>query len=58
MTFEHLKSIYRGYDIRGAYPSEINEETVYKIGQAIVNYLGAKTIVIGRDNRSSSLPLS
>ena len=57
MTFEHLKSIYRGYDIRGAYPSEINEETVYKIGQAIVNYFGAKTIVIGRDNRSSSLPL-
>lgn len=57
MIFEHLKSIYRGYDIRGSYPTEINEETVCKIGQAIVNYLGAKTIVIGRDNRSSSLSL-
>jgi len=57
MTFEHLKTIYRGYDIRGKYPEQINEEEVYKIGRAIVVYLDAKTIVVGRDIRTSSTSL-
>jgi phosphomannomutase len=36
MTFEHLKSIYRDFDIRGQYPTEINDEEVYKIAKALV----------------------
>ncbi len=52
-------SIFRAYDIRGIYPSEIDENTAYKIGQAFVNFLGKSkpNIVVGRDNRLSSEPL-
>ncbi|PIP18204.1 MAG: hypothetical protein COX43_00050 [Parcubacteria group bacterium CG23_combo_of_CG06-09_8_20_14_all_35_9] len=27
-------SIFKAYDIRGIYPSELNEEVIYKIGRA------------------------
>lgn len=47
-------SIFKAYDIRGVYPTEINEETVYRIGRALVSYTKAKTIVIGKDIRESS----
>ncbi len=47
-------SIFRAYDIRGVYPEEINEETVYEIGRAHVKFLQAKKIVVGRDCRLSS----
>jgi len=47
-------SIFKAYDIRGVYPSEINEGTVYNIGRALISYTKAKTIVIGKDIRNSS----
>lgn len=50
---EHLKSIYRSYDIRGEYPNEITENEVYKIGCALVQFLKFKTVAIGRDIRPS-----
>ncbi len=46
--------IFKAYDIRGVYPSEINEETVYNIGRALASFTKAKTIVIGKDIRNSS----
>jgi phosphomannomutase len=46
--------IFKAYDIRGVYPEEINEDTVYNIGRALVKYLKPKKIVIGRDIRKSS----
>lgn len=48
--------IFKAYDIRGIYPSEINEETAYIIGRAFVKFLRKKElkIVVGRDNRLSS----
>ncbi|MFO7807623.1 MAG: phosphomannomutase/phosphoglucomutase [Candidatus Moraniibacteriota bacterium] len=48
------KEIFKAYDIRGVYPEEIDEKTVYNIGRALVEYLQAKKIVIGRDIRNSS----
>lgn len=51
------ESIFRHSDIRGVYPSELNEETAYKIGRAIVSYLKAKKIIVGHDMRNSSKPL-
>ncbi|MFT5036651.1 MAG: phosphomannomutase [Candidatus Azotimanducaceae bacterium] len=54
MSFEHLNSIYRNYDIRGEYPSEINEDEVEKIGKALVLHFKAKKIAIGRDIRPSA----
>jgi len=46
--------IFKAYDIRGIYPGEINEETVYNIGLAVAMFLKAKKIVVGRDIRESS----
>lgn len=46
--------IFKAYDIRGVYPEEINEDTVYNIGRAVVEYLKPQKIVIGRDIRNSS----
>ncbi len=51
-------NIFRAYDIRGKYPDEINEITVYKIGQAFAKYTKAKKILVGRDARLSSKSLS
>ena len=47
-------SIFKAYDIRGIYPDDIDEETVYNIGRAVVAYTKAENIVIGKDVRLSS----
>lgn len=52
-----MESIFKAYDIRGIYPSEINEENAYKIGRAFVEFLGKKEIVVGYDMRLSSKSL-
>lgn len=46
-------SIFRSYDIRGVYPSELNEEIAYLIGKAVVKRTGAKKVAVGRDMRLS-----
>jgi len=46
--------IFKGYDIRGIYPSELNEETAYSIGRAFVRLSGAKKVTVGCDMRLSS----
>src|SRR5213076_763201 len=46
--------IFKAYDVRGVYPSEVNEEAARGIGAAFVAYLQAKRIAVGRDMRLSS----
>jgi phosphomannomutase len=46
--------IFKPYDIRGLYPSELNEEAAYRIGKAIALFSNAKNAVVGRDVRLSS----
>jgi phosphomannomutase len=46
--------IFKAYDIRGLYPSEINEAIAGEVGRAFVSYLGAKRIAVSRDMRLSS----
>jgi phosphomannomutase len=46
--------IFKAYDIRGLYPSEINEAIAGEVGRAFVSYLGAKRIGVSRDMRLSS----
>lgn len=51
------KNIFRGYDIRGIYPTEIDEDTAYTIGLGFGSYIksiGKKNCVVGHDNRISS----
>lgn len=50
--------IYKAYDIRGIYPTEMHEETAERIGHALAGYLRTKTIVVGRDARESSPSMS
>jgi phosphomannomutase len=47
-------SIFKAYDVRGVYPSELNEELARKIGAAFVKITGAKSLVVGRDMRESA----
>src|SRR5215213_193549 len=47
-------SIFKAYDVRGLYPSEINEDAARQIGRAFVAYLGARRIAVSRDMRLSS----
>jgi phosphomannomutase len=47
-------SIFKAYDIRGLYPSEITEEAARLIGRAFVAYLDAVRIAVSRDMRLSS----
>ena len=47
-------SIFKAYDVRGLYPSEINEDAARLIGRGFVAYLGAKRIAVSRDMRLSS----
>ncbi|OGZ06240.1 MAG: hypothetical protein A2845_00330 [Candidatus Lloydbacteria bacterium RIFCSPHIGHO2_01_FULL_49_22] len=49
-----MTNIFKSYDIRGVYPSELNEEIIEKIGHATVIKLRAKSLAVGRDNRDSS----
>jgi len=46
--------IFKAYDVRGVYPTELNEETAYRIGRAFVQYLGVNQVAVGRDMRVSS----
>lgn len=50
------ENIFRGYDIRGLYPKELDEDTVYTIGLGFGSYiksLGKTTCIVGFDNRLS-----
>lgn len=54
-------SIFKEYDIRGTYPTEINEEVAYLVGKSYGSYLQEmleqQKCVVGHDNRLSSKSL-
>jgi len=47
-------SVFKAYDIRGVYPTEIDERLASRIGAALVRLLKAKRLVVGRDMRRSA----
>jgi phosphomannomutase len=47
-------SIFKAYDVRGLYPSEVNEDAARLIGRGFVSYLNATRIGVSRDMRLSS----
>jgi phosphomannomutase len=60
-----MAGIFKAYDVRGIYPSELDEATARKIGQAFRAVLddddfahGGEKVVVSRDMRPSSGPLS
>ena len=55
------KYIFRGYDIRGIYGEDLNEDIAYTIGKGFGSYiqeLGKTVAIVGHDNRLSSPELS
>ena len=46
--------IFKAYDVRGLYPSEMHEMAAHDIGGAFVTYLKARRIGVSRDMRTSS----
>lgn len=54
------EKIFKAYDIRGIFPTELDEDAAYKIGRAFVLFLkkDRPKVVIGMDNRLSSGLLS
>lgn len=51
------KEIFKAYDIRGIYPSEINTDDVYRIAMAYAQWLKPKRVALGRDVRLSGQEL-
>ena len=51
------KNIFRGYDVRGVYPTNLDEDTAYTFGMGFGTHilnLGKNICVVGHDNRISS----
>jgi phosphomannomutase len=46
--------VFKAYDVRGIYPTELDEEGAYAVGRAYVEHFEPKRIAVGRDMRLSS----
>jgi len=55
--FEHQSTIYRDFDIRGLYPTEITDDEVFKIAHALTEIYAPKKVAIGYDIRPSGMNL-
>jgi len=49
---------FKAYDVRGRVPDELDEPLAYRIGRAYAAVVKPKTVVVGRDIRLSSGPLT
>ncbi len=52
------EEIFKQYDIRGVYPSQLTEKLAYRVGRAFVVFLKVNEVVVGHDMRSSSPSLA
>jgi phosphomannomutase len=46
--------VFKAYDVRGIYPTELDEKGAYAIGRAYVEHFEPRRIAVGRDMRLSS----
>ncbi len=51
-------SVFKAYDVRGLYPSEITEDLFHQLGRAFAAYLGPGRYAVTRDMRVSSPSLA
>ena len=49
--------IFKSYDIRGIYPTELSDDAAYLIGRALVEQFDLRSVVVGRDMRPSGVAL-
>jgi len=43
--------LFKSYDVRGIYPSELNDDIAYAVGRCFPSLVGGRRIVVGRDMR-------
>jgi len=53
-----MATVFKAYDVRGIYPTELDEQLAYRIGRAFALYLRPRQVVVGRDMRVSSPALA
>ncbi len=53
-----LDTIFKAYDVRGVYPDQLDESVARLVGNAFVSFTGASRVLVGRDARPSSGPLT
>src|ERR671923_3098128 len=46
--------VFKAYDVRGVYPSELDEDGAYAVGRAYGEHFEPRGIAVGRDMRLSS----
>src|ERR1041384_5265443 len=46
--------VFKAYDVRGVYGTEIDEDGAYRVGRAYVEHFEPRTVAVGRDMRVSS----
>lgn len=51
-------AIFKAYDVRGVYPTDLNEEVAQRVGHAFCELLKPKSVIVGRDMRVSSPSLA
>jgi phosphomannomutase len=51
-------SVFKAYDVRGLYPTELDEDGAYRIGRAYVEHFEPRSIAVGRDMRLSAPAMS
>ncbi len=52
-----MAGIFKAYDIRGIYGTDLTDEIAFKIGRAVATFLKPKVFVIGHDMRPHSTPV-
>lgn len=55
---EYFDEIFKAYDVRGVYPTQLNEALARKIGKAFASFVDGETVYIGHDMRESGIPLA
>lgn len=45
------KKIFKAYDVRGIYPTDVNKESVEVIAHALAELLNPGTVIVARDGR-------
>jgi phosphomannomutase len=47
-------SVFKAYDVRGIYPSQLDEDGAYRVARAYTEHFEPRSVAIGRDMRLSS----
>jgi phosphomannomutase len=53
-----LDAIFKAYDVRGVYPDELDDDIARRVGNAFVAFTRPALVLVGRDMRPSSEPLT